>query len=135
MKHVFDSSSIFRAIRENKVEALVGNATLDLARYEMGNILWKNYALKAKAEEKELESLVEVVKQTLNILEIMQITGDEEKVLNVAMELRITFYDASFAYSAKMSEAMLVTEDAELLRKVASYVRASKLDDADGRGA
>ena len=131
MKYVFDSSAIFNAIMENKIEALVGNATLDLARYELGNILWKNYALKAKTTDKELKSLIELVKQTLNILDVIQITGDEEEVLDAAVKLKMTFYDASYAYIAKISEATLVTEDAELLRKAASYVKALKLDDAD----
>lgn len=129
MKYVFDSSAIFKSIMENMVEALVGNATLDLTRYELGNILWKNYALKAKTTDKELKSLAELVKQTLNILDITEITGDEENVLEVAVKLKMTFYDASYAYIAKISEAMLVTEDAELLRKAASYVKTSKLDD------
>ena len=129
MKYVFDSSAIFRSLMENKIEALVGNATLDLARYELGNILWKNYALKAKTTDKELKSLMELVKQTLNILDIIQISGGEEKVLDVAVKLKMTFYDASYAYIAKKSEAMLVTEDAELLRKAAPYVKALKLDD------
>lgn len=132
MKHAFDSSSIFRAIMENKIETLVGNATLDLARYELGNILWKNYALKAKVADRDLESLVKLVKQTLNILDIIQISCDEEKVLDVAVKLRITFYDASYAYTAKTNGATLVTEDAELLRKVAPYVKASKLNDISG---
>jgi hypothetical protein len=39
MKYLFDSSAIFRVIKENKVEILVGNCTLDLARYEFGNIV------------------------------------------------------------------------------------------------
>jgi len=32
MKYLFDSSAIFRAIKENRVEVLAGNCTLELAQ-------------------------------------------------------------------------------------------------------
>jgi len=40
MSYILDSSAIFRAIKENVVETSVGNYTLDLARYELGNVIW-----------------------------------------------------------------------------------------------
>ena len=55
----FDSSAIFKAIKENRVDVLVGNCTLELARYELGNVLWKNFALEGKAKETEIKSLLE----------------------------------------------------------------------------
>ena len=45
MKSLFDSSAIFRAVKENKIEFLAGNYTLELARYELGNIIWKDMRL------------------------------------------------------------------------------------------
>ncbi|MCP8316707.1 MAG: hypothetical protein H3Z51_07600 [archaeon] len=48
MSYILDSSAIFRAIKENVVETLVGNYTLELARYELGNVLWKEYLLHKK---------------------------------------------------------------------------------------
>ena len=32
MKYLFDSSAIFRAVKENKIDLLIGNYTLELAQ-------------------------------------------------------------------------------------------------------
>lgn len=128
MKYIFDSSTIFKAIKENKIEILVGNCTLELARYEMGNILWKNYTLQAKVTDQELKSLAKLIKQTLNIMEIIQINCNEEEILDAATKLKITFYDASYVHYAKTKELTLVTQDAELLKKITPYIKASKLN-------
>ncbi|MEM2148079.1 MAG: hypothetical protein QXJ94_05695 [Candidatus Bathyarchaeia archaeon] len=50
MKYLFDSSAIFKAIKENKINLLIGNYTLELARYELGNILWKNFPSKKPSQ-------------------------------------------------------------------------------------
>lgn len=128
MKYIFDSSAIFKAIKENKIEILVGNCTLELARYEMGNIIWKNYTLQAKVTDQELKILAKIIKQTLNIMEITQINCNEE-ILETATKLKITFYDASYTYYAEMKELTLITEDSQLLKKVTPYINASKLSD------
>lgn len=129
MRYVFDSSAIFRAIKENKIEVLVGNCTLELARYEMGNILWKNYTLQAKATEQELKSLAKLIKQTLNIMEIVQVNCSEEEILDIATKMKITFYDASYVYYAKTKELTLITEDGELLKRIIPHIKALKLNE------
>jgi len=130
MTYLFDASSIFKAIIENKVEILIGNATIDLATYETGNILWKNYALKAKAKDSELKNLAQLLRQTLNILKTIQITPNQtEDILDIAVKLKLTFYDAAYAYTAKTNEATLVTQDSELQRKTTQYVKTSTLDE------
>jgi len=129
MRYVFDSSAIFRAIKENRIDVLVGGCTLELARYEMGNILWKNYTLQAKVTERELRSLAKLIKQILNIMEIVQINCSEEEILDIAAKMKITFYDASYVHYAKTKELTLITEDGELLKKITPYVKALKLNE------
>lgn len=129
MKYLFDSSAIFKAIKENKIDFLIGNHTLELARYELGNILWKNYSLQAKATDQEIKKLAKIVKQTLNLMEITQINCTEEEILETATKLKITFYDASYTYHAKAKELELITEDLQLLKKITPYTKASKLND------
>jgi predicted nucleic acid-binding protein len=128
MKYLFDSSAIFRAIKENKIEALAGNCTLELARYEIGNILWKNHALLGKTTRDELSTLTKLVKEILNVMEIVQIDCTEEEITSMAAEMKITFYDASYAYQAHKNNLTLISEDAELLKKVGKYANASRLD-------
>ena len=129
MKYLFDSSAIFKAIKENKIDFLIGNHTLELARYELGNILWKNYSLQAKATDQEIKKLAKIIKQTLNLMEITQINCTEEEILETATKLKITFYDASYTYHAKNKKLILITEDLQLLKKITPYTKASKLND------
>jgi predicted nucleic acid-binding protein len=129
MKFLFDSSAIFRAIKENKVEVLAGNYTLELARYEMGNIVWKEYALQAKISCQELKLLAKTIRRTLSLMEeVLGAAGGEEEILELAGKLKITFYDASYVYFAKAKGLQLVTEDLRLIKKIASIVKVSTLD-------
>jgi len=129
MKYLFDSSAIFKAAKENKIEILVGNFTLELARYELGNILWKNFVLQAKATEQEIKNLAKIVKQTLNMMEVIQINCSELEILQTAAKLKITFYDSSYVYHAKTKGLTLITEDSQLLGKITPFVKALKLED------
>jgi predicted nucleic acid-binding protein len=128
MKYLFDSSAIFRAIKENKIEFLIGNYTLELARYELGNIIWKDCALQAKVSEQESKMMVKAIKHTLSIMDIIGIASSEEEILDTAIKLKITFYDASYAYFAKAKELKLITEDLRLIKKITPAVNVSTLD-------
>lgn len=129
MKYLFDSSAIFKAIKENKIDLLIGNHTLELARYELGNILWKNYSLEAKATDQEIKALAKIIKQILNLMEITQISCTEEEILETATKLKITFYDATYTYHAKVKELPLITEDLQLQKKITPHINSSKLND------
>lgn len=128
MSYVFDSSTIFKAIKENAVEVLAGNLTLDLARYELGNILWKEYALKKRISREELKKLVKLIKDVLNLMETLTVTCHEEETLSIAESLKITFYDASYVYYAKNKKIPLVTEDTELMNKAKPQIKTLKLN-------
>ena len=129
MKYLFDSSAVFRAIKENKIELLTGNGTLELARYELGNIVWKDYILQGKVSEQEAKLMTKAIKHTLTLMDVMGIAGSEEEILETARQLKITFYDASYVYFAKMKELRLVTEDARLIKKTSATINVSTLDD------
>jgi predicted nucleic acid-binding protein len=131
MKYLFDSSAIFRAIKENKIELLNGNYTLELARYELGNIIWKDYVLQAKVPKQESKMIAKTVKHTLKIMEVLQITDKEEEILDTATELKITFYDAAYAYFAKEKELQLITEDLRLIKKIMPSITALTLKDME----
>ena len=115
MKSLFDSSSIFRAVKENKIEFLAGNYTLELARYELENIIWKDCVLHAKVSEQEAKMMAKTINHTLNLIDLIEIAGSEDEILDTAIKLKITFYGASYAYFAKAKDLRLITEDACLL--------------------
>jgi predicted nucleic acid-binding protein len=129
MIYLFDSSAIFKAIKENKVEVLVGNCTLELARYELGNVLWKSLALEGKATNAEIKNLARIVKRVLSVMEVLQISCSEEEILEIANKTKITFYDAAYAYHAMAKNLTLITEDTQLLKKVAPKINALTLSD------
>ena len=128
MNSLFDSSAIFKAIKENKIEFLNGNCTLELARYELGNIIWKEHALQANISEQEAKMLVNAVKRVLGIMNVLEIAGNEEQILETSTKLKITFYDASYTFFAKAKELKLITEDTRLIKKVSLTVEVSSLD-------
>jgi predicted nucleic acid-binding protein len=128
MKFLFDASAIFRAIKENKIEVLAGNYTLELARYELGNIVWKDYALQEKISEQELKMMAKTIKRTLTIMDILDATGSEEEILETAVKLSITFYDASYAFFARAKNLQLITEDKHLIKKITERIDVSTLD-------
>jgi len=128
MKYLFDSSAIFRAIRENRIELLTGNCTLELARYELGNIIWKDYALQAQISDQEVKMIIKTIKNALNLMDVYGIAGIEEDILETALQLKITFYDASYVYFAKAKELRLLTEDSRLIKKITPVVNVLTLD-------
>jgi predicted nucleic acid-binding protein len=129
MKYLFDSSAIFRAIKENKIDLLIGNYTLELARYELGNIVWKDYFLQAKISKDEAKMILKSIKHTLAIMEVIPIESNEEEILESAIQLKTTFYDASYIYIAGLKELQLITEDLRLIKKAIPTVKASVLND------
>lgn len=128
MKYLFDSSAIFRAIKENKIEILEGNYTLELARYELGNIIWKNYTLQSKVSKQESKMIAKTVKHMLSLMDILGITSNEEEILDTAVQLKITFYDASYTYLAKAKDLRLITEDSRLIKKITPSINVSTMD-------
>ena len=128
MKNLFDSSAIFTAIKENKIEALTGNFTLELARYELGNIIWKDTILQSKISEHDSKMMAKAIKRTLSLMEVLGIAGCEEEILEIAIQHKITFYDASYASFAKAKELRLITEDLRLIKKITPTIKASTLD-------
>jgi len=129
MKYLFDSSAIIRAIKENKIDFLTGNGTLEIARYELGNIVWKDFLLKAKISKEEARALMKAIKHALNAMEVHQIVSKEEEILETSGQFGITFYDASYAYFAKSKSSTLVTEDMRLTKKIALNIKTLTLDE------
>jgi len=127
MSYIFDSSAIFRAVRENLVELLSGSYTLELARYELGNALWKEYALHGRIDIGELKKLAILVKDALGLLNLLAVECREEEVLALAGKLRLTFYDAAYVYFARENKLSLVTEDVNLLNKIKPTVKTLTL--------
>lgn len=128
MSCILDSSAIFKAVRSDAVEAVAGNYTLELARYELGNTLWKEYELHKRINIEELKRLISLIKRVLGLIELIGLECREEKILGVAERLKVTFYDASYIFCAQEKGIPLMTEDENLIKKARNYIKTSRLD-------
>jgi len=61
-------------------------------------------------------------------MNVLEIAGSEEEILDTAIQHKITFYDAAYAHLAKEKELHLITEDTRLLKKTTPTINASTLD-------
>jgi len=126
--YLFDSSAIFKAVAKNAVEILLKNYTVELARYELGNILWKERILHRRINGDEMIKLMELVKGALSFMKILSVECYEEEVIDTTEKLGLTFYDASYVFYAKKMGLTLITEDEKLIEKAKPHVKTLKLD-------
>jgi len=115
---IIDASALYPLLRRLGVKAaevLVRFAVLDLTKYEVGNVVWKEYgAGLLKNWEKAMEgwSMIVGSMQKLSIKE-----EELKEVEGIAIERDVTFYDASYAFIAERKNLKLITEDKDLLNK------------------
>ena len=120
--YILDSSAIaiiLKRLREKSVEILEDKITLDLARYELGNVIWKECTLEELISPEEASNRAEDMAKILEILRNEKIESGEDfrGVMKLATGLKLTFYDASYLHLAKSKGLTLVTEDGELSGK------------------
>jgi predicted nucleic acid-binding protein len=131
VSRILDSSAIFRSMKDRATDAIAGGCTLELARYELGNIVWKQHTLFKTIDGEESLRLIRVVADILNTLEILHVKGVEDRVLELAEEHSVTFYDASYLFHTRELGLPLVSEDKELIEKARKMgVKASTLPEA-----
>lgn len=123
MKFLFDASSILEALVKGSVRVLNNNYTVEIARYELGNILWRRRTLIGDVNDEEYIRLTNLLKTTLKLLNIISIECHETNILKIAKEFKITFYDSAYVFTAKTKNLLLVTEDEELKKRVGNYVK------------
>ena len=102
--------------------------TLDLTIYETGNSLWKLVVYLNTIDLKDAKDIMGVLKN-LTEKEIVKTIHFNQlnpyKILELATNEKITFYDASYIVASETTEAILVTEDRELGEKARKYVNTS----------
>ena len=122
MKRVLDSSAIaliLKRLGEESIEVLEESVTASLATYELGNVIWKEYALRRLINLEEAMRRAEQIAKILEVVQLEDIKSAEDlkEVMRLAGRLDLTFYDASYLNLAKKMGIPLVTEDKELLKK------------------
>jgi len=120
MRLLFDSSALLNIIRVRKQDAyglLKGNLTLSLAKYEIGNALWKEALLLGRIS---LEEALEALSLLDRVLEIMEMVYPKRSDLTfrLAFDPQVTYYDASYVVASIENDAKLITSDVKLARRI-----------------
>ena len=129
MKYVFDPSSIFKAVLEDKVDRLLDEYTDELAGYELGNIVWKKRILLGELDRDEYLKVIHLIYRVFRLLNTLNVRGCELDVAEVAEEYELTFYDAVYVYHSKNIGLPLVTEDKRLKNKVKNSIETISIDE------
>ena len=129
MTYIFDSSGIYSMISRREYRHFSDGFTIYLAKYEFGNILWKEQHLHRRiglAQQKEMSDSAEKVFENI---EVLGTSGYINDVINLASRLDITFYDASYVFFAMKRNATLVTLDTKLIKKVSGVINTISPDE------
>lgn len=120
LRYLIDASALYTLLKRRRdvmVEIIDASAIIDLTKYEIGNALWVEWR----------RGLIENPKRTIKgwmkllsfIREIQLDKGELDEVEDLALELSLPFYDASYIYIAKRMGLTLLTDDVEMRDKAA----------------
>ena len=59
----------------------------------------------------------------------LSVSGSEQEVVDLAIKYNLSFYDAAYVSLAKKKDAILITEDAKLEKKISSYTEVTTAAD------
>lgn len=82
---IFDASSIYFLVKAKRFDLLKDGATLDLIRYELGNAVWKEVHMFKEITPEEGAEVLKFITKTVNLLRIVNIGGEEVRVLELAV--------------------------------------------------
>ncbi len=112
-KYLIDTSALYPILVSGVAFNAEECAVSSLAEYEIGNVLWRENQQKKLKDPRRIATIFSEAIRPLRKMEIDSIAN----VLAVAIERRLTFYDASYAYLAEKENMRLVTQDTDLLNK------------------
>lgn len=129
MTDIFDSSAIYNMICKGVSGPVAEGATISLASYETGNIIWKEHNIHKRLGSSEAAELIDVVSSVIDNMQKVSLRGMQSKIFEVAARLNISYYDASYVIAAKHSGGTLVTEDKKLALKASSLISVKTCDE------
>ena len=127
MKYLLDASSLMFLIKKADakltVEYLLDSLILDLTFYEIGNAVWKESTLLkflTPEEAKRMGSRSQTILAKIN--QVKNESEDFQKILEIAQNENLSFYDSSYVFYAKQRGLPLITEDKKLGMKAKKHV-------------
>ncbi len=124
MRLLFDASAILNLNHDGKTEQYIDHATILLAQYEIGNAVWKKVSQTHEMTEDAGKQYLAKTLETLRFMTEIDIV-DASSVLEIAARERISYYDASYIHTARVSASILITDDAKLRKAAVKYVKTN----------
>jgi predicted nucleic acid-binding protein len=122
MTYLFDSSGIYSMISRKEYEPFADSFTIYLAKYEFGNILWKERYLHKRIGSVQQKEMADNAEKVFANIEVLGISSHINEVVNLAGNLNISVYDASYVFFAIKKNATLVTADNKLTKKLGGAI-------------
>lgn len=113
---VVDASALARLVlmergHEEVAERVKGSSTVDHAIKEVGNAIWKAYARGYLAKEEATRRFANLTKLAKYVLWLTNEQDVIDDAFKIAIENKITMYDALYIALALREEAELLTAD------------------------
>lgn len=123
MRCLFDASALLNSVRlynDAIIDFIEENEcyALTLTRYEVGNALWKEAHLMKKINVEEAVKAFNFIDLLFNLMRIVDVSSYEHRgdILLMSIKVGLTFYDASYLFTAKNLGAILITDDDDIIR-------------------
>lgn len=127
---LFDASSLLNLIVKGGgrvIDLLRDQYILDLTIYETYNGIWRLSVLRGRLSREEAGKLTTAVAMLAQRLKVLPVRGlDLQEVMDLAVEERVTFYDASYIHASRANGLTLVTDDLKLLEAASRHVETVK---------
>jgi predicted nucleic acid-binding protein len=127
MKYLLDASAIYKMAEANKLDIISDSMTIDLARYELGNAVLKDCTIHKRIDAAKAEQLVNFLYEILDTMDKASVT-DGDGIMETALDLKLSFYDAAYVRYSKTTNLTFVTEDDKLSKKLKEHVRVTNLE-------
>ena len=126
-RYLVDCSALYPLILKMREKIILYKdafSILDLTIYEVGNVLWKEYG---KGRIRDLKSAANLFQHILDQLPKLSV-DDIGEVLDLAVRMKLTFYDAAYIHVARKRGLKLITEDRGVLSKYPEAIRVDQLE-------
>jgi len=126
-RYLVDCSALYPLILKMREKIILYKdafSILDLTIYEVGNVLWKEYG---KGRIRDLKSAANLFQHVLDQLTKLSV-DDIGEVLDLAVRMKLTFYDAAYIHVARKRGLKLITEDRGVLSKYPEAIRVDQLE-------
>ncbi|MEM2208628.1 MAG: type II toxin-antitoxin system VapC family toxin [Nitrososphaerota archaeon] len=124
---LFDASSLIYSLKKRNLKQLYNNYIQFLTIYEVINAIWRESYLNKAITIEEARELMSIFNEVIELMKMIDPHECEKEILEIAWELGITAYDASYIVLAKKHNLILVSEDEKLKRKVGKIIKIVSL--------